>query len=121
MTRQDLEDYRYICLRIERMEAVCADTVMGSMEDFPYTKHTVSIRGVQHSAGREDEMVLMELQAKRREIEAWVAALPTEREKTLVELHALRGLRWTELFRKAGYRSPDSARMAYKNILMKFL
>lgn len=121
MTRQDLEDYRYICLRIERMEAVCADTVMGSMDEFPYTKHTVSIRGVQQSAEREDEIMLMELRAKRREVEAWVAALPTEREKTLVELHALRGLDWPKVFRLTEEKSPDAARKRYERALKKYL
>lgn len=120
MTKKLLEDYPYICRRLERMEAICADTVEGSLPEFPYTKHTVSVRGVPE-LGHSQEAKITELRAQRREIEAWVAALPTEKERTLVELHALKGLRWTVVFGEAGYRSPDSARMAYKKILMKFL
>lgn len=69
------------------MEAVCADTVEGSSPEFPYTKHTVRVQGVPEP-GRNQEAKLAELKAQRREIEAWVAALPTEKERTLVELRA---------------------------------
>lgn len=120
MTKELLEDYPYICRKLERMEAICVDTVEGSSPEFPYTKHTVSVRGVPEP-GRNQEAKLAELKAQRQKIEAWVAALPTERERTLVELHALKGLSWLKVFRLAGYRSPDAARMAYKKILEKFL
>lgn len=120
MTKELLEDYPHICRRISRMESACADTVEGSSPDFPYTKHTIRVQGIAEP-GRTKETQLAELWAKRREIEAWAAGLPTEKERSLVELHALKGLGWKVVFGKTGYRSPDSARMAYKKILERYL
>lgn len=120
MTKVLLEDYPYICRKLERMEAICVDTVEGSSSEFPYTKHTVSVRGVPEP-GRNQEAKLAELKAQRQEIEAWVAALPTERERALVELYALKGLSWLKVFRQTGYHSPDAARVAYGRLLKKYL
>ena len=120
MTKELLEDYPHICRKLKRMEGVVMDTVEGSSPEFPYTKHTVSIRGVpepRHS----QEAELQRLRAQRREIEAWVAALPTEKERTLVELHALQGLPWPKVFRQTGGVSPDAARKQYERILKKYL
>ncbi len=121
MTKELLEDYPHILGRLRRLEAVCADTVQGSSAEFPYTKRTVSIRGVQMPAGPRDEAALAGLRAKRREIEDWVAQLPTERERTLVELHALRGMDWPKVFRAANEKSPDAARKRYERALKKYL
>ncbi len=120
MTKELLEDYPHICRRISRMESLCADTVEGSSPDFPYTKHTIRVQGIAEP-GASREAQLAELHAKRLEIEQWVAGMPTEKERALVELHALKGLGWKVVFGKVGYRSPDSARMAYKKILERYL
>lgn len=120
MTKELLEDYPHICRRIERMEAVCTDTVTGSSAEFPYTKHTIRIGGVAEPKGSQ-EAVLAELRAKRRKIEHWVETLPTEREKTLVELHALKGLDWPKVFRATNEKSPDAARKRYERALKKYL
>ena len=120
MTRELLEDYPHICRKLERMEAVCADTVEGSLPDFPYTKHTVSVRGVPEP-GPNQEAKLAGLGAQCREIEAWVAALPTEKERTLVELHALQKQPWSKVFRQTKDVSPDAARKQYERILKKYL
>lgn len=120
MTKDLLEDYPYICRKLKRMEGVVMDTVEGSSPEFPYTKHTVSIRGVpepRHS----QEAELQRLRAQCREIEEWVAALPTEKERTLVELHALQGLPWPKVFRQTGHPSPDAARMDYNRVVKKNL
>ena len=120
MTKKLLKDYPHICRKLKRMEGVVMDTVEGSSPEFPYTKHTVSIRGVpepRHS----QEAELQRLRAQCREIEEWVAALPTEKERTLVELHALQEMRWPVVFRKTGDISPDAARKQYERILKKYL
>ncbi|MDE6836949.1 MAG: hypothetical protein K2P33_00955 [Acutalibacter sp.] len=120
MTKDLLEDYPYICRKLKRMEGVVIDTVEGSSPEFPYTKHTVSIRGVPEPSCTQ-EMKLAQLRAQRQEIEAWVAALPTEKERTLVELHALQKLPWSKVFRQTGDVSPDAARKQYERILKKYL
>lgn len=120
MTKKLLKDYPHICRKLKRMEGVVIDTVEGSSPEFPYTKHTVSIRGVpepKHS----QEAELQRLRAQCREIEEWVAALPTEKERTLVELHALQGVPWPKVFRQTGGVSPDAARKQYERILKKYL
>ena len=120
MTKEMLEDYPYICRRLERLEAVCADTVEGSSTEFPYTKHRVKVRGVP-KLGRSQRAELAELRARRREIEAWVASLPTEKERALVELHALCRMPWHKVFRQTGHPSPDAARMDYGRVLKRNL
>lgn len=120
MTKELLEDYPHICRRISRMESACADTVEGSSPDFPYTKHTIRVQGIAEP-GRTKETQLAELWAKRREIEAWAAGLPTEKERSLVELHALKGLGWPKVFRHTGHASPDAARKCYERTLKKYL
>lgn len=120
MTKELLEDYPHICRRISRMKSICADTVEGSSPEFPYTKHTIRVQGIAEP-GRSREAQLAELKAKRREIEAWVAGLPTEKERSLVELHALKGLPWAKVFRQTGHTSPDAARVDYGRVLKRNL
>lgn len=120
MTKDLLEDYPHICRRIKRMEEAVMDSVEGSSPEFPYTKHTISVQGVP-KPGPGGEAALGKLWAQRREIEDWVAALPTEKERTLVELHALRGLPWPKVFRQTGHPSPDAARMDYNRVVKKFV
>lgn len=120
MTKELLEDYPYICRKLEGLEAICVDTVEGSSLEFPYIKHTVSVRGVPEP-GPNQKVKIAKLRAQRREIEAWVAALPTEKERTLVELHALQKLPWPKVFRQTGHPSPDAARMDYGRVLKRNL
>lgn len=120
MTKELLEDYPHICRRISRMESICADTVEGSSSEFPYTKHTICVQGIAEPR-RGQEAQLAELKAKRWEIEAWVAGLPTEKERSLVELHALKGLPWPKVFRQTGDVSPGAARKQYERMLKKYL
>ena len=116
MTKELLEDYPYIVRRLGNMEEVCVDTVEGSSPEFPYAKHTVSIQGVPNQS-----TLFKRLSSNRREIEDWVESLPSDREKLLIELHALKGLSWPKVFRQTGDVSPDAARKQYERILKKYL
>jgi len=124
VTQNLLEDYPHICGKIRDLEVkagrVVKDTVSGSLPDYPYTQHPIGIKGVMRLTPTE-EARLERLRGKKQAIEAWVDSLPNQREKNLVELHALQGLGWSKVFRRTGHPSADAARKAYERALKKYL
>lgn len=124
MNKELLEDYPHICNKIRDLEAkatrVVRDTVSGSSPDYPYTQHSMAVKGVERLTSAE-EANLECLRQKKRAIEDWVGSLPNQRDKNVVELHALQGLGWKKVFRKTGHPSSDAARVAYKRILDEHL
>lgn len=120
MTKELLEQYPDICAEIKELEEQLrrgvSDTVSASSTEYPYTQHTVTVKGVPPELhGRLDR-----LRAQKAEIEAFVAGLPNSRQRRVVTYRALRGYSWATVAAKMGHRySEESARQFYCRILQK--
>ena len=134
MDKQTLESYPQIIAEIQELRdnlqislhgMSATDTVSGSMTSFPYLKCSITLSGT--CAGEEDKALLdgmrrrlaRLLQAKTR-IEKFIGGLPSLRDRRIVRLKALQGLRWDEVARLTGGElSPEAARSIYRRILRR--
>lgn len=114
MTKELLEQYPDICEEIRELEedsrSIVTDTVSASMEEYPYSQHTVTIRGVrpQNNAER-----LEDFRRQKAEIEAFVAGLPLPKQR-LCRAVMRHGARWNLVRRSLrSYKSPDALRVEF--------
>lgn len=119
MTKELLEQYSDICAELADLEraagTLVSDVVSGSSGDYPYTKHSVTIRGLppeQHRARIE------ELKRQKTEIEQFVFTMPNSKLRRIVTLRAIQGLSWRDVAAQMGHRySEGSVKMIYNRIL----
>lgn len=118
MTKELLEQYPDICAEIKELEEQqrrgVSDTVSASSTEYPYTQHTVTVKGVPP----ELHARLEGLKKQKAEIEAFVAELPNSRQRRVVTYRALRGLRWEQVAAKIGC-STEGAKKKYQRIFEK--
>lgn len=104
MTKELLEQYSDICRELEDVERKLhqpvTDIVSGSGSEFPFTQHTVSIRGVQPGLLE----VKARLQAQKEEIESFIRGLPNSRLRRIVDYRVLQGMSWEQVAAKIGHR-----------------
>lgn len=109
MTKELLEQYPDICAEIkeleEQMRRGVSDTVSGSSPDYPYTQHTITIKGVPPELPDR----LEGLKKQKAEIEAFVAGLPNSRQRRIVTYRALKGYSWAAVAAKMGHRYSGEA------------
>ncbi|NBJ87916.1 hypothetical protein [Acutalibacter sp. 1XD8-36] len=117
MTRELLEDYPHICAEIQDLEREMSepvsDTVSGSGLNFPYTQHTVSIRGVP------PELAVLKAQkeAEKEEIEQFIQGLPNSKLRRIVKYRVIHGMSWEQVAAKMGHRvSVDSVKYHYYSL-----
>ena len=109
MTKELLEQYPDICKEIEDLERAAStpvsDVVSGSSADYPFTKHSITIRGLspeQHRARIE------ELKRQKTEIEQFVFTLPNSKLRQIATLRAMQGLSWKTVAAQMGHRYSES-------------
>ena len=73
MTKELLEQYPDICAEIEELErenkTVISDIVRGSSDEFPFTEHPITVRGIGPQRYAEH---IAKLKAQKQEIEQFV-------------------------------------------------
>lgn len=93
MTKELLEDYPHICAEIKELERTVTDSVQGSMPDYPYTAHRITIKGM--PLNNQAQIVI--LRAQKAKIEEFVQRLPNSELRRIVRLRAFYGLHWSEV------------------------
>lgn len=105
MTKDQLEQYPDICEEIRELEEesrrIVTDTVSASMGEYPYSRHTVTIRGVRPNSNAQK---LEDLKQQKAEIEAFVAGLPSSGLRRIATLRALKRLPWPRVAAKMGHK-----------------
>lgn len=109
MTKELLEQYPDICKEIEDLKRAAgtpvSDVVSGSSDEYPFTQHSVTIRGLppeQHRARIE------ELKRQKTEIEQFVFTLPNAGIRRIATLRAINGLSWKSVAAQMGHRYSES-------------
>lgn len=104
MTKELLEQYPDICRELEDVERKLhqpvADTASSSGNEFPFTQHTITIRGIQPKLIKQRDR----LQAQKEEIEMFIQSLPNSKLRRLVDYHVVKGLSWEQVAAKMGHR-----------------
>ena len=120
LTKELLEQYPDICAEIkeleQRMREPVTDTVSGSSEDYPYTQHAVSIKGIPPDMAQQREILLRQT----LEIESFIALLPESRQRRIAKAVIEHGKLppWPKIARKLGYppSAAESLRKTYDRI-----
>ena len=117
MTRELLEDYPHICAEIQDLEREMrepvSDSVSGSGLHFPYTQHTVSIRGVPPDLAA----LKAKKEAEKAEIEQFIQSLPNSKLRRIVKYRVIHGMNWEQVAAKMGHRvSVNSVKHDYYRI-----
>lgn len=120
MTKELLEQYPDLCAEIEELTAELrsgtSDTVTGSYEAYPYTKHTITIRGTPLKLQER----LEKLKKQKAEIEAFVVRLPNSTYRRIATYRGIKGMKWKTVAAKMGYRySEEKVKRKYYEIFSK--
>lgn len=115
MTRELIEQYADLQHEVRELEvklrSPVTDVVMGSSSNYPYTEHRQTVTGVPGASGYRHR--INELRQMCAEIDKFVDALPTSRQRRIARLK-MSGLTWNEVAAKMGYMySVDSVRKCY--------
>lgn len=129
MNIRDLKDYRTICAELQNKKqelkrCYAADVVKGSSPEFPYTKHSIEVKGAKPDEISEAlQREIIELRKLKREIEDFVFSIDDRLTKNAILYRYILGNQkksWTEVaFMCGGGNSADNVRMAVKNYLKK--
>lgn len=95
MTKELLEQYPNICAEIEELErenkTVVSDIVRGSSDEFPFTAHPITVRGLGPQRYAEH---IAKLKAQKQEIERFVFGIKSAWLRRVVMLRAFHGYSW---------------------------
>lgn len=102
MTREQLEKYHDITVRLKMLTStVVTDSVNGSSDEYPFTKHPIMLHGV-----RCDDITMSEvnlLKQQKRAMDSYIDGVTDVRAKTLLDLHYRKGKRWVTVAHETGY------------------
>lgn len=127
MTKRRLEQYSSIKAEItelkakikEREKSQLTDTVTGSSPEYPFTKHTVTIKGVDYGddllTKRLDEKMFL-LDEECAYIEKWLDTVEDSLIRLIVRMKYIEGMSWPQVSYKLAHDhkldyAPDALRM----------
>jgi len=108
MTKKRLEQYSSIKAEIKKLEDEIkerenrrlTDTVTGSSPEYPFTKHTVTIKGVDYGSDlltrRLKEKAFL-LDEERTYIEKWLDTVEDSQMRTIIRMKFVKGLTWQQI------------------------
>ena len=108
MTKKRLEQYSSIKAEIKKLEEEIkerenrrlTDTVTGSSPEYPFTKHTVTIKGVDYGSDlltrRLKEKAFL-LDEERTYIEKWLDTVEDSQMRTIIRMKFVKGLTWQQI------------------------
>lgn len=122
MDRRTLEQYPDVVADIADLEteirlltgqSIKIDTVRGSLPDFPYISHPITITGLTDSDElRQKQQELAALKRLKQDMDDFIAGLPNRRIRRIVELKAIRRMKWSGISERMGM-SEESVKKAY--------
>lgn len=98
MTKDLLEEYPNICAEIKELErenkTVISDIVRGSSDEFPFTAHPITVRGLGPQRYAEH---IAKLKSQKQEIEQFVFGIKSSWLRRIVMLRAFHGYAWEQV------------------------
>lgn len=139
MEIEQLEQYRAKNSEIKLLEArlqklkkeseqIVADTVQGSGESYPFTKHTITVKGIDKKKQKIMERLKvkvylrqLELVEEQEKIEDFISTIPSSTIRQIIELKYLSGRSWNNVANIIyGYPNGDRARKEFTRFFKKF-
>jgi DNA-binding NtrC family response regulator len=130
LTKQELEDLRALKHEVKQLQhelqnmPIVMDSVNGSMEEFPYTQHSIKIFGIDQGAARKLrkklERKLEELQDAISDMEDWLDTIPDSEMRTILRLTYRNGLTREKVAEELG-RSEKTIKRKIKTFFQNVL
>lgn len=130
MTKEQLEQYRCLCLEIKELEnrldnlkrQEVTDKVLSSASDFPYNQYELKIKGY------EDDKYIEKIRTRlirrirrckklRLEIEDFIEGIEDSRIRLIFELRYIHGKSWVYISNKLGSSNESYARKSHDRYL----
>ena len=127
MTKKRLKQYtklrREIDMLTERLSGsgvTVADTVKGSLAEYPYTLHTIPVGGVDIQLAERLRHRKTKLLAERLAIERFIDGITDSQMRMAIICKYIDGHSWARVARRiGGHNTPDSIRKAVERFLQK--
>lgn len=101
MTREQLEKYHDITVRLRSLKTeIVTDSVKGSMDEYPFTSHSVTLHGVRSDDKAQHEEKL--LAEQKNAIDGFIDGIADVRAKTLLDMHYRKGWSWARISSSTG-------------------
>lgn len=130
MTKEQLGQYRCLCLEIKELEnrlnnlktQEVTDKVLASASDFPYNQYELKIKGY------EDDKYIEKIRARlirrirrckklRLEIEDFIEGIEDSRIRLIFELRYIHGKSWVYISKQLGSSNESYARMIHNRYI----
>lgn len=117
--RELVEQYKDICAEIEMLKedaaVVISDTVSGSADEYPFTKHSVTVRGIAEQP--KIQRKIAELERQKEQVESFVESVKSPRKRRLLRCVMKYGCRWNVIRRVMDEgKSSDATRKEFERI-----
>ena len=128
MTYCDLKQYKHIQSEInalyDKLDKIqsnyVSDVVQGSYPVYPFTIHSIKIKGEDTERIAATQKRIDDLSRKLEEIELYIDSIPDSYTRQIFTYKYIEGKSWREVAQKlGGYNSSDSVRMAAKRFFNK--
>lgn len=101
MTREQLENYHDIIVRLKDLKTtIVTDSVKGSLDEYPYINHSVTLHGVRRDEKARQEMKLLE--QEKDAIDGFIDGITDVRAKTLLDMKYRKGWSWAKISSTTG-------------------
>ena len=108
---------------LDKRKSPVSDIVTGSMEDYPYTQHSITIRGLSSDTYSLDLKLTykkIQLERQRAEIENFLDSVQDSNIRRIIRLKYIKGKTWPQIARKMDkHISGDSVRKIVERFLEK--
>lgn len=114
-TKQDFAEYAAMVreARLIRQKlagaAELTDTVRGSLDEYPYIEHTVTIEGRNASQEEETRNRLVDLETRIRAVDMAIQAAPNSMVRVALTLKYREGLTWKEAAAQIGGKATEDS------------
>lgn len=130
MTKEQLEQYTSIKEEIKELEteldkrkSLVSDIVIGSMEDYPYTQRSVTIRGLSSDTYSLDLKLTykkIQLERQRVKIENFLDSVQDSKIRRIIRLKYIEGNTWKRTAFILGWHDEQIPRKKLERFLSKY-
>lgn len=105
MTIKELSQYRHYQLEAEHLRKqinTVTDTVSGSSPEYPYTKHTITVEGLEQKHQSQLHTAYLKAYSEQIKLEEYIQSVDDPLVRDIIRLRFEDGLKWEQVAAKIG-------------------
>lgn len=122
MTLKDLSRYKHYQLEAEHLRKqlnTVSDTVSGSSPEFPYTKHSIKLEGLEQKHQAQLRTAFLKAYTEQIRLEEYIQTVDDPLVRDIIRLKFDECLTWEQVAAKLKNNTADSCRKAVARYLVK--